>query len=336
MAHKKKKNLRYVVLLLVGACMAAIGIWAFPRATQNIWLAYVLMVGGLAAVALALLRIAKPDRKTASVEGRKAKPRQTDRQGEPRSTSIVRKADTAVEPRAAEPARRPLQRPEPVKPAEIPAVAEAQDEGGEIVVPEMIDGHKRKYVYQDVRIYTPALTEALAERVAGQVVTLRQEPENTYDPNAVAVWHAESKIGYLYKGKLQDMANDYLRREDPIFAAASRVKIDEDQVNVELCLAFYPTRRATGTTKRFKLSGNTGAERQEQIGFADEGDLVEYSYDFDKEKYEAICNGDSIGFFPKSANELLEDDASVVVAQVEENDQGKWVVYVDVETYEDA
>ena len=52
----------------------------------------------------------------------------------------------------------------------------------------------------------------------------------------------ENKLGYLYKGKLQDMANDYIKNGLPIFAAISTISIDDEDIsksNLSMFLAFY-------------------------------------------------------------------------------------------------
>lgn len=69
----------------------------------------------------------------------------------------------------------------------------------------------RKYSYDKVRVFTPEdliFDRSLIE--VGKYITLHQEPSNSYDTNAVAVYRKDTKVGYLYLGKLQDMTNDYL------------------------------------------------------------------------------------------------------------------------------
>ena len=69
----------------------------------------------------------------------------------------------------------------------------------------------RKYSYDKVRVFTPEdliFDRSLIE--VGKYITLHQDPSNPYDKNAVAVYRKDTKVGYLYRGKLQDMTNDYL------------------------------------------------------------------------------------------------------------------------------
>lgn len=99
------------------------------------------------------------------------------------------------------------------------------------------------YRYKNVGVFVlytdvfnhPALVE-------GAIVTFRQEPENTYDHRAVAVVIGRKRIGYLFRGKLQDMANDWLERGDSVSGRVVRVDPDVyDAKNnaVKIDLYFY-------------------------------------------------------------------------------------------------
>lgn len=67
----------------------------------------------------------------------------------------------------------------------------------------------------------------------GTEVELVQEPNNIYDTRAVAVMDGLDCIGYLYRGKFQDMANDFLEAGKPIVA------IVENSPARSLTLGFY-------------------------------------------------------------------------------------------------
>lgn len=99
------------------------------------------------------------------------------------------------------------------------------------------------YRYKNVGVFVlhtdvfghPALVE-------GASVTFRQEPENTYDHNAVAVVIGRKRIGYLYRGKLQDMANDWLERGDTVCGRVVRVDpniYDAKNNAVKINMYFY-------------------------------------------------------------------------------------------------
>lgn len=222
---------------------------------------------------------------------------------------------------------------QPVKETPV-SVAHEQPEPQQLVIPSKISGTKVSYKYDDVKIFTP---EDLADGIdfpaipLAEKVQLVQEPENTYDRNAVAVYRGNQKIGYLRKGKIQEMANDFLKNSWTIFAAIQT--IDDDERKIGLALAFYKPHIITGEVKTFKLTGNRNQSMQDAIGLVDEGDEVSYSYDAETEKYIASV-ADDIGYFPKSADRWLEDDPVVVVSSIEEDENGKYTVFVDIEVSE--
>lgn len=83
------------------------------------------------------------------------------------------------------------------------------------------------YHYSDVRIFVPYLDVLdRPDVVKGAVVTFRKEPENKFDSHAVAVVVGRKRIGYLYRGKLQNMANAWLDRGDTVSGRIVRCEPD--------------------------------------------------------------------------------------------------------------
>ncbi len=69
------------------------------------------------------------------------------------------------------------------------------------------------------KIFTPRefiSTNLLTSIVDGDCLTVRQEPRNKHDYKAVAVYWFDVKIGYIYRGALQDLANKSLREGLPV------------------------------------------------------------------------------------------------------------------------
>ena len=87
--------------------------------------------------------------------------------------------------------------------------------------------------WQDWRYFKPA---AVVERPALKIVP---EPTNEYDKNAVALLWQGRRLGYLLRGSLQDMVNDWLRRDWPVFASFERGTKDFGNSEVYISLAFY-------------------------------------------------------------------------------------------------
>lgn len=84
----------------------------------------------------------------------------------------------------------------------------------------------RHYVYDHEKLCIIKSGKApdLSRIKIGDKLKLAQEPTNKYDSNAIRVLSPDGKqLGYMYKGKLQTMANDFLSRGD-------RVEVTVDSV----------------------------------------------------------------------------------------------------------
>lgn len=70
----------------------------------------------------------------------------------------------------------------------------------------------------------------------GNQINFTKEPSNKFDSHAVAIYLNDKKVGYVYKGKNQDMINDWLSKGNPIVAYISRC-LDDGTVFYEI--GFY-------------------------------------------------------------------------------------------------
>ena len=62
---------------------------------------------------------------------------------------------------------------------------------------------------------------------SGTVLSVRKEPTNPYDNNAVVLYTADRKrVGYLQRNRLQDMANTYIDKHWPVLAVYGRYIAD--------------------------------------------------------------------------------------------------------------
>jgi hypothetical protein len=84
--------------------------------------------------------------------------------------------------------------------------------------------------------------------------------------------------------------------------------------------------------KTCRLTGNLNSEMQDNISLCSEGDTVTVEYDYDKEKYMATAYAE-IGYFPKSAEPIIDGENGYIamVERIEENENGKYVIYVNLE-----
>lgn len=170
-------------------------------------------------------------------------------------------------------------------------------------------------------------------------ITFAKEPTNVYDSNAVAVFDKARniKVGYLYKGSLQDMVNDFISGGHPI---RSRITDITPEGKIQIEVAFY--RRPAAPVKNFKsqvtfaLSSST-KEAQENISdCADEGDDLEFEFDYDTEKFAFYCNTAFVGYAPSKYADILrliEDNSieySATVDTIDESDSGRFKVTVSL------
>ena len=95
-------------------------------------------------------------------------------------------------------------------------------------------GYFIKYHYDDVEVATRDRYAAHTLQ-PGDALTFKPEPENRYDPGAVEIYHGEAKVGYMYRGRLQDMCRDFIERGDKV----AGVVVSDDFGKTVFKIAFY-------------------------------------------------------------------------------------------------
>lgn len=166
------------------------------------------------------------------------------------------------------------------------------------------EGKQLKYSYEDVELYTlPEQMPDFSKVKLYGFVDFMQEPENTYDQNAVYVMQDGIKLGYLYKGTLQNMVNDFIHKSDKVIGFVSR--IDKQNHKFQIDMGFY---KPVQILSKVTLVGNRKEEVQSNLIGCYEGDAVTIEYDVLEETYNVLSDcGDFIGKLPKSLNKKLED-----------------------------
>ena len=105
-------------------------------------------------------------------------------------------------------------------------------------IPNEIKGDELVYHYEGVLLaYVQKTAPDYSKLRLCDEVSLKLEPENSYDPGAVAVYKGDMKIGYLFRGKLQQMVRDWIERIDTIYAAIC--DLDDSESVIKLILGFY-------------------------------------------------------------------------------------------------
>lgn len=182
----------------------------------------------------------------------------------------------------------------------------------------IIESSKMKYSYDDVKIY--AMDDAARKCEIGDLVNFKSEPENEHDPNAIAVYFNDNQIGYIYRGKIQDMINDYIKKEFYILAAVVQNIISEN--TIVIAIAFYKPVTDDEIIKSFtiNLSESKYEKIMEECCFMlPVGEEVSVEFDFDKARYTV----EQFGLLPKRLDEYAEGSEYCFFLQgEEENDNG--------------
>lgn len=205
-------------------------------------------------------------------------------------------------------------------------------------VPKFVNGIPLKYNYKHEKLCQIRGQEPdISKLNVGQKVNLLSEPQNQYDKNAIAIYHENDKIGYLYRGDVQDIAN---RFNDDIDSEIFCFICEINGNDVFLNIGFYQEKENISIKETtFKLTRTSSKEIQETIeDCVFEEEEVYFDYDYEKELFEVCPTGCSlaIGYAPKSKNSLLEileesDEYKAYVSEIEEDDNGKYSVYVTIE-----
>ena len=199
-------------------------------------------------------------------------------------------------------------------------------------IPQRLLGVPIAYHYQEVAVAMEStVVRDFSSIHPGDLISFIPEPTNQYDPNAIQLWSNDQLLGYVYRGKIQDMLHDYLKRGDPIHGSVSSVLPNEKEITYSLGFYRAPRPKARGKALGTgRLTASSGEETQENITLCDEGDEVEAVFDYEKIRYEVSASG-YIGCLPKKLEDYGET-ATFVIDEIGESDSGK--MYVVVAAYE--
>ena len=172
-------------------------------------------------------------------------------------------------------------------------------------------------------------------------VTFDFEPDNPYDPNAIAIFYDDQKIGYIPRNSLQSMVKDYSDGiEHQICGFISY--INEELNEVHLGLGFYSKENKnldvmTCKLIKTKMKDFMGNSRQDNLAMAEIGSPVELEYSYDSDTY--IVNDDTgfeLGEISKKQSEKLFDvigDTKPFYAGINElemDDDGNYICKIKV------
>lgn len=237
----------------------------------------------------------------------------------------------------------PVAPPEPARPnipaATIAPPAPKQPEAPPAATPAVpvlpaVSGYELKYKYSEVNIAGSAHYECDGLSI-GKMIDFVPEPDNEHDPKAVAIFYDGIKRGYLPANQLQAMYHDFRARGGDAIGIITRL----GSGSLQMLLGFYVKTKKPATegktllqdnkkAKVFRLSGRVSDDMLSSLSIYEKGDGVEYEFDYTKGKYLATIGGD-IGYFPKSAEPLLEAGAKAFIDRIDyDSEKDKYTVYV--------
>ena len=193
----------------------------------------------------------------------------------------------------------------------------------------------RKYQYEREVALSGVTADTLASKRLHRI-RFQCENDNPENPFAVAAYIDDVKIGYIHNGYVQDMINDWIKRDDLFGAFLSSV--DPSQNKAVMQIAFYKPADKINS-KVFSLSkmskkDSLGTPRSEFLYLCSAGDIVEIEEDVLEDCYVVSCDGNEIGELGESfANWLGDnniDEFGGIIETLEENDDGKYKVTIKV------
>ena len=183
--------------------------------------------------------------------------------------------------------------------------------------------NKLKYEYEKEMFVTEEGWQNIPGNL-GKVLRFVKEPNNQYDENAVAIYAGQNKLGYVYKGKNQDMINDWINSDRYLSGYLSRYSLNEKKASYRIgfyaSLLPYPNRIFSLIKTGKKI--DEFSKRSDNISMCNEGDAI--SAELGVESFSYVVYNDmyeEIGELPKSAENFLnEHDFDEIVGTIEEID----------------
>lgn len=321
---KKKGGLRLwhilIILFILGGISALV---EKIKTSSHPVLFAMLIVGGVVAVGICIFLILRHGKKkrTAAVDAVELPSRPA-----PAHVDVPTTVQPAPAPAKQEPSKT-------IHTASGQLFIPEEDRQNYCFLPNVINGMALKYGYEAHLAMPPnSCGIGIADLIGktGKNLDIVLEPENEYDHRAVALYLDGKKIGYVHRGRLQDMVHDWLARGDEIRCRLKRLTAEDAYFLIGFYKDFDYLKGRT-----FKLIGVTkkdgeGIPRAKNAEVLSPGDGVWVFVNDDKY---IVTNGPlDFGELPKAAIEYAEG-ASRIVGRVEEcdfDDNGKPEIYVTI------
>lgn len=151
---------------------------------------------------------------------------------------------------------------------------------------DLYDNQALQYQYEE-KICTLDIPIGFHQLVGGEDIFFKQEPENTYDAKAIGIYFNNCKIGYVYKGVIQDMIHDWINRGDYFRGYVNKIIPEENKITYKIGFYKplenyeYKSVSLIKTKKRIDEYSN----REDNLFSCKEGETVILEYDYDSETY---------------------------------------------------
>ena len=145
---------------------------------------------------------------------------------------------------------------------------------------ELEEKYILKYEYEE----NICLLDDIISKVSGnggKEIDFMPEPDNQYDNNAIAIYLGGEKIGFVYKGRTQDMINDWIKRGDLFTGYINKIFVADKKATYKIGfykpLNNYEYKRVSLIKTKKKI--DDFSTRSENLECCTEGDVVIIEYD---------------------------------------------------------
>lgn len=140
---------------------------------------------------------------------------------------------------------------------------------------------------------------SVCENHINDTIVFKQEPENEFDKSAIAIYLDDKRIGYVYRGQTQDMINNWIKKGRYFEGFICEYNATENKAWYKIGFYSLLDDFDTLTCKVSRFNSDC---------LVNIGDVIDFEFDFDKEKYILYDDfGEKLGTLPAATERKLED-----------------------------
>ncbi len=187
-----------------------------------------------------------------------------------------------------------------------------------------------KYVYRENLCFVENIDKIKLE---DNNITYHLESDNEYDPNTIAVYVGDIRIGLMFKGSCRDIIVRCIKNKRfEVSGFVCKLDIEKNQIAIKVGFFTPLENRKSFTTSIIKTSKKDVFEnkRQDNVDCLSEGDIVYFSEDFDSAGLLVTDQyGNELGEISESAREKISGDTIYfekiigIVEEISYTDSGK-------------